>query len=109
MDPGGILLVGAFFSFLTFILGWLLFGVASFRAAVFPRVASVVLIGGTLILFPSPLFPPSSSSSPSPSGGWGYGCTAPEGDRYRTTRFDKIGARTSHAVWCCGMSRLAGQ
>lgn len=57
-DPGGILLVGAFFSFLTFILGWLLFGVASFRAAVFPRVASVVLIGGTLILFPSPLFPP---------------------------------------------------
>ncbi len=57
-DPGGILLVGAFFSFLTFICGWLLFGVASFRAAVFPRAASVVLIAGALILFPSPLFPP---------------------------------------------------
>ncbi len=57
-DPGGILLVGAFISFLTFIFGWLLFGVASFRAAVFPRAASVLLIGGTVILFPSPLFPP---------------------------------------------------
>lgn len=57
-DPGGILLVGAFFSFLTFILGWLLFGVASFRAAVFPRAASVLLMGGAVILFPSPLFPP---------------------------------------------------
>ncbi|MEJ7803166.1 MAG: hypothetical protein WKH68_07315, partial [Candidatus Limnocylindria bacterium] len=56
--PGGILLVGAFFSFLTFIFGWLLFGVASFRAAVFPRAASVILIGGAVILFPSPLFPP---------------------------------------------------
>jgi len=57
-DPGGILLVGAFFSFLTFILGWLIFGVASFRAAVFPRAASVLLMGGAVILFPSPLFPP---------------------------------------------------
>ncbi len=57
-DPGGILLVGAFVSFLTFIFGWLLFGVVSFRAAVFPRAASVLLIGGAIILFPSPLFPP---------------------------------------------------
>lgn len=57
-DPSGILLVGAFVSFLTFVFGWLLFGVASFRAAVFPRAASVLLIGGAIILFPSPLFPP---------------------------------------------------
>lgn len=57
-DPGGILLVGAFVSFLTFIFGWLLFGCATFRAAVFPRAASVLLIGGAIILFPSPLFPP---------------------------------------------------
>jgi hypothetical protein len=36
----------------------LLFGVASFRARVFPRGAAIVLVVGALIGFPSPLFPP---------------------------------------------------
>ena len=57
-SPGGTLIAGAGVSFLTFNTGWLLFGIASFRARVFPRVATIVLIVGALICYPSPLYPP---------------------------------------------------
>ena len=57
-NPGGTLIAGAAVSFLTFNTGWLLFGIASFRARVFPRVATIVLVVGALICYPSPLYPP---------------------------------------------------
>ena len=57
-SPGGTLIAGAGVSFLTFNTGWLLFGIASFRARVFPRVATIVLVVGALLCYPSPLYPP---------------------------------------------------
>ena len=57
-SPTGLLLAGAAASFASFGVGWLLFGIASFRARVFPRVAAVLIILGALVGFPSPLFPP---------------------------------------------------
>ena len=57
-SPGGTLIAGAGVSFLTFNTGWLLFGIASFRSRVFPRVATIVLVVGALICYPSPLYPP---------------------------------------------------
>ena len=42
-------MVGGLAGFVLFALGWVLFGVASFRARVFPRWATIVLIvGGAL-------------------------------------------------------------
>jgi hypothetical protein len=56
--PGGTFIAGAGVSFLTFNTGWLVFGIASFRARVFPRVATIVLVAGALICYPSPVYPP---------------------------------------------------
>ncbi len=56
--PGGTFIAGAGVSFLTFNVGWLVFGIASFRAGVFPRAATVMVVVGALICFPSPLYPP---------------------------------------------------
>src|SRR5215213_6712866 len=47
--PTGTLAVGGVGSFITFAVGWVLFGVASLRARVFPRGAAIVLIAGGLI------------------------------------------------------------
>lgn len=69
-DPGGTLIAGAVVSFLTFNVGWLVFGIASFRAGVFPRAATVVLVVGALICFPSPLSPRSWLCWPWLWGGW---------------------------------------
>jgi hypothetical protein len=45
----GTLVVGGLAGFVLFALGWVLFGLASFRARVFPRWAAIVLIvGGAL-------------------------------------------------------------
>jgi hypothetical protein len=50
---GGRLLVGGVASFALFAFGWALFGAASIRARVFPRVLSVaILIGGILAGIP---------------------------------------------------------
>ncbi len=57
-EPGGTLIAGAGVSFLTFNTGWLLFGIASFRARVYPRASAVALVVGALICYPSPLYPP---------------------------------------------------
>jgi hypothetical protein len=40
---------GFFLSFITFALGWLLFGIATLRARVFPRAATILLIIGAVI------------------------------------------------------------
>lgn len=41
--PGGSILVGAALTGLTFAAGWVTFGLASFRAGVFPRPAAVLM------------------------------------------------------------------
>jgi hypothetical protein len=47
--PAGRLLAGAVVSFGVFALGWVLFGLASVRARVFPRDAAILLIVGGVI------------------------------------------------------------
>ncbi len=47
--PTGRLLAGAVVSFGVFALGWVLFGVASVRARVFPRDAAILVIVGGMI------------------------------------------------------------
>lgn len=56
--PGGLLNLGFTLSFGLAGLGWLLFGVASLRARVYPRVATILLIVGAVLTFaPIPLAP----------------------------------------------------
>ncbi|HEX2097736.1 MAG TPA: hypothetical protein VHF46_01590 [Rubrobacteraceae bacterium] len=46
---------GFFLMFITFAVGWLLFGVATLRAHVYPRAAAILLIGGVVFsLLPLP-------------------------------------------------------
>jgi predicted outer membrane lipoprotein len=47
----GILLVGASVSFALFSLGWILFGVATLRAGIFPRWSAALLIVGGALAF----------------------------------------------------------
>ncbi len=56
--PSGSILIGAAATFGSFALGWLLFGIASYRAGVFPRGATVLMaVGGVVgILALSPPF-----------------------------------------------------
>ena len=55
-DPGGRLGVGFFLSFGLVSVGWLLFGIATLRARVFPRWAAILLvIGAALAFLPLPL------------------------------------------------------
>jgi hypothetical protein len=45
--PSGRILVGGFVTVAAFAVGWLIFGFASYRAGIFPRGASIlVMIGG---------------------------------------------------------------
>ncbi len=48
-DPGGALLVGAVVSFIVFAVGWLLFGIASYRDRSLPR-APVTLVTAAAVL-----------------------------------------------------------
>lgn len=48
-DAGGSLLTGGTLTFSLFAVGWVLFGIASFRARVFPRPAAVALIIGGVV------------------------------------------------------------
>ncbi len=51
-----VALPGFFRSFIVFAFGWLLFGVATLRAGIYPRGAAVLLIvGAVLIVIPRPL------------------------------------------------------
>lgn len=46
---------GFFLTVITFVLGWLLFGVGTLRAQVFPRAAAILLIvGAVVIILPLP-------------------------------------------------------
>jgi hypothetical protein len=46
---------GFFFTLITFTVGWMLFGVATLRARVYPRIAAIVLIiGAVLAILPLP-------------------------------------------------------
>ncbi len=57
-EPGGLLGLGFMVSFGLAGLGWLLFGVASLRARVYPRAATILLIVGAVLTFvPFPLSP----------------------------------------------------
>ncbi|MFD3401445.1 hypothetical protein ACFWUU_12235 [Kribbella sp. NPDC058693] len=57
LDPGGMIVIGAISSYLLFAIGWALFGIASLRAGVFPRVISAAIIIGGLLGFQA-LLPP---------------------------------------------------
>lgn len=50
-EPRGLLNLGFTLSFGLVSLGWLLFGVASLRARVYPRSASILLIIGAALTF----------------------------------------------------------
>jgi hypothetical protein len=56
-DPTVVLALGAITSYLSFAVGWAMFGIASFRARVFPRAISVALAIGGLIGFSALLAP----------------------------------------------------
>jgi hypothetical protein len=53
----GSLPIGGFSSYVLFLLGWVLFGIASFRARVFPVAISLAIVVGALIAWPSALPP----------------------------------------------------
>ena len=57
VPPSGTLIVGGTTGFTLFALGWVLFGIVSFRARIFPRLASIVLILGGALGFQAG-FPP---------------------------------------------------
>jgi hypothetical protein len=56
-DPTTLLAIGAISSYLCFAVGWLLFGIASFRARVFPTAICVVIAIGGVIGFRALLSP----------------------------------------------------
>ena len=55
--PGGTLVIGAFTSYVLFAVGWVLFGLASIRAHVFPLPISIGLVIGGIIGFQAALPP----------------------------------------------------
>jgi hypothetical protein len=57
LEPSGLIVIGAISSYLLFAAGWALFGLASLRAGVFPRVISVAIVIGGLLGFQA-LLPP---------------------------------------------------
>jgi hypothetical protein len=56
-DPTVVLALGAISSYLLMAIGWALFGIASYRARVFPRTLSVALVIGGLLAFNALLAP----------------------------------------------------
>ncbi len=56
-DPTMVLAIGAIASYLSFAIGWALFGIASFRARVFPAAICIAIIIGGLIGFRALLSP----------------------------------------------------
>jgi hypothetical protein len=53
----GSLPIGGFSSYVLFVLGWVLFGLASLRARVFPSLISIAIVVSALIAWPSALPP----------------------------------------------------
>ncbi len=56
-DPTVVFALGAISSYLLMAIGWALFGIASFRAGIFPRTLSVALVIGGLLAFNALLAP----------------------------------------------------
>jgi hypothetical protein len=56
-DPSTLLAIGAVSSYLLFAMGWILFGIASFRARVFPSAICVAIVVGGAIGFMALLAP----------------------------------------------------
>jgi hypothetical protein len=56
-DPTALLAVGAISSYLLFAIGWVLFGIASLRAGVYPRAVGVAIVIGGLVGFQALLSP----------------------------------------------------
>jgi hypothetical protein len=54
---GGTLMIGAFTSYVLFAVGWVLFGLASLRARVFPLPISIAIVVGGIIGFQAALPP----------------------------------------------------
>ncbi len=52
--------LGSILSFLTFTAGWLVFGIATLRAGVYPRAAAIVLIIGAVLPFIGFILPASA-------------------------------------------------
>ena len=55
--PGGTLVIGAFIGYVLFAVGWVLFGLASIRAHVFPLPISIAIVLGGIIGFQAALPP----------------------------------------------------
>ncbi|HET9755181.1 MAG TPA: hypothetical protein VFP66_01660 [Candidatus Limnocylindrales bacterium] len=47
--PSGSILIGAAITFGSFALGWVLFGIATYRARVFPRGAAILMVIGGIV------------------------------------------------------------
>jgi hypothetical protein len=56
-DPTTLVAIGAISSYLLFAVGWALFGIASFRARVFPTAICVAIVIGGIIGFRAFLSP----------------------------------------------------
>jgi hypothetical protein len=56
-DPTTVLAIGAFASYVSFAVGWALFGVASLRSGAFPKTISVAIVVGGIIGFQALLAP----------------------------------------------------
>jgi hypothetical protein len=56
-DPTVVLALGAISSYLLMAIGWVLYGIASFRARIFPRTLCVALVIGGLLAFNALLAP----------------------------------------------------
>ena len=56
-DPTTLIAIGAIASYLSFAVGWALFGIANYRARVFPAGICVALVIGGLIGFRALLSP----------------------------------------------------
>ena len=50
-DPTTLLAIGAISSYFLFAIGWLLYGIASFRARVFPRAIAIAIAVGGVVAF----------------------------------------------------------
>ena len=78
--PGGSILIGAAITSVTFAAGWVIFGLASVRAGVFPRrIAVVMTVGGVAGVLT--LIAPLQIPWPSPWDGWARGSSARMRDR----------------------------
>lgn len=54
---GGMLVIGAFTGYVLFAVGWVLFGLASLRARIFPRPVSIAIVVGGVVGFQAALPP----------------------------------------------------